>query len=219
MELKSRKKHKRRKIWFGIIGLIVIPLYSFLLSQNGPGGDLILVTFSQIGSRYGAIEDLIIWGIISSFYYFIFLEYLFYLSESKSKFLRITLAFSCLSLLITVFLPFAPAMFPIASETHNTLAYITAISIVLTLFLYVFEFWKRDRKLFYLSFFLLLFIVTTIIMVLIFYGVSSLFQIVLSSSLCLFLFLQLCFLEKSKKIDIFKVFEKEEQKEQNQDLF
>ena len=159
---------------------------------------MILVTFSQIGSRYGAIEDLIIWGIISSFYYFIFLEYLFYLSESKSKFLRITLAFSCLSLLITVFLPFAPAMFPIASETHNTLAYITAISIVLTLFLYVFEFWKRDRKLFYLSFFLLLFIVTTIIMVLIFYGVSSLFQIVLLLVYVFFFFFNYVF-RKARK--------------------
>jgi len=211
------KKHKIKKLIYGLIGLVIIPIYSYIFSLNGPKGDLILVTFSQIGSRYGAIENLIIWGILSSFYYFSLIDYLMYLSDTEIPALKVTLAFSCLSLLITVFLPFAPTMFPFASETHNTFAYITGVAIVLTLFLYNFSFWKRDRDLFYKSFFLLIAVLLVLIIVLITAGVSSLFQIVLSSTLCLYMFLELVFLEKSKKIDIFRKLR--EEKEEVDDWF
>ncbi|NLD27006.1 MAG: hypothetical protein GX661_06565 [Acholeplasmataceae bacterium] len=205
------RKHKRKKTLFGIIGIIVIPLYSYLLSRYGPGGDLILVTFSQIGSRYGAIENLIIWGLLSSFYYFLLLDYLFYLNGSKSKILRLTLAFSTLSMMFTVFLPFAPSMFPIASEVHNTLAYITAVAILLTLFLYVMTYWHRDKTLFYWSMGILIVVIGILIVILVIYGVSSLFQILLSSLLCYFLYLQLILLERSDKINIYEVLKKDDE--------
>lgn len=211
------KKHKIKKTIYGLIGLVIIPIYSYIFSLNGPNGDLILVTFSQIGARYGAIENLIIWGILSSFYYFSLIEYLMYLSDTEIPVLRVTLAFSCLSLLITVFLPFAPTMFPFASETHNILAYITGVSIVLTLLLYNFSFWNRDRNLFYKSFFLLIAVLLVLIIVLIAAGISSLFQIVLSSALCLYMFLELVLLEKSDKIDIFSKLR--EEKEEVDDWF
>lgn len=217
--MKYLRKHKRKKLLFGIIGLIVIPVYSYLLSQYGPGGNLILVTFSQIGSRYGAIENLIIWGLLSSFYYFLLLDYLFYLSGSKSKILRLTLAFSCLSLMFTVFLPFAPSMFPIASEVHNNLAYVTGVAIVLTLFLFVLTFWKRDRRLFYVSMAILLLVVGILVAALVIYGVSSLLQILLSSLLCFYLYLQLILLEKSDKINIYKVLQEDIDDANNRDFF
>lgn len=213
------KKHKIKKLLFGIIGLIFIPVISYLLSLNGPKGDLILVTFSQIGSRYGAIENLIIWGIISSFYYFSIMEYLIFLSDTIVPGLKLFLSLSCLSLLITVFLPFAPSMFPIASETHNILAYITGVSIVTTLFIYIFSFWNRERGYFYKSFFLLIALVIILIIFLIAFGVSSLFQIILSCALCSYMYMELIFLEKSKIIDISLKFDTKKKSEEAEELF
>ena len=89
------KKHKIKKLIYGLIGLVIIPIYSYIFSLNGPKGDLILVTFSQIGSRYGAIENLIIWGILSSFYYFSLIDYLMYLSDTEIPAIKVNLAFSC----------------------------------------------------------------------------------------------------------------------------
>jgi hypothetical protein len=202
------KKHKFKKNIFGIIGLAVIPLHSFLLSLKGPFDNLwerlVLVTFSQIGARYGAIEELIIWGLLSAFYYFTIFDYLLFLSSTELPLIKLTLAFSGLSILIIVFLPFAPTMFPIASETHNTLSYVAGVAIVLTLLIFVFSFWNRDRKLFYKSFFILLVGVAVLLAMMMIIGVSSLFQIALSGFLCAFLFLELIFLEKSDKIDIFE---------------
>lgn len=206
--MSSLKKHKYKKTAYGIIGLAVIPIYSFILSLKGPYDDLfkrlIIVTFSQIGARYGAIEDLIIWGLLTSFYYYSLVDYLLYLSDTDIPILNVTLAFSCLSILIIVFLPFAPTMFPLASETHNTLSYIAGGAIIMTLLIFDFSFWKRDRKLFYKSFLLLLAVVIALVVVMLTVGVSSLFQILLASFLCLYMFLELLFLEKSEKIDIFR---------------
>ena len=189
------KKHKFKKNIFGIIGLAVIPLHSFLLSLKGPFDNLwerlVLVTFSQIGARYGAIEELIIWGLLSAFYYFTIFDYLLFLSSTELPLIKLTLAFSGLSILIIVFLPFAPTMFPIASETHNTLSYVAGVAIVLTLLIFVF-------------FFILLVGVAVLLAMMMIIGVSSLFQIALSGFLCAFLFLELIFLEKSDKIDIFE---------------
>ncbi len=213
------KKHKIKKITFGIIGLVIIPFYSYCFSLNGPKGDLILVTFSQIGARYGAIENLILWGILSSFFYFSIIDYMIYLSDTKIPILKVFLSLSCLSLLITVFLPFAPTMFPIASETHNLLAYVTTVAIILTLLTFLFSFWNRDRNLFYKSFFLLLVIILVLIFLFINYGVNSLFQIILSTSLCLYMFLELCFLEGSSKIDIYQKLKTEDEREEIEDLF
>ncbi|HHZ12102.1 MAG TPA: hypothetical protein GYA05_05250 [Acholeplasmataceae bacterium] len=202
------KKHKLKKIVFGIIGLAVIPVHSILLSLKGPYDDLlerlIIVTFSQIGARYGAIEDLIIWGLLFSFYYFFVFDYLLYLSDTDIPILKLTLAFSGLSVLIIVFLPFAPTMFPIASETHNTLSYIAGGSILLTLLIFNLSFWSRDRKLFIKSFSVLFAGVAVLLTVMVTVGVSSLFQILLSGFLGFYMFLELVFLEKSEKIDVFR---------------
>src|SRR5690554_585398 len=122
------KKHQNRKKLFAIAG-IFIPLFTLTFSYKGPYGDLILVTFSQIGARYGAIEQLIIWGIMTAIYYFSFLSYLFAMAGRKSITLKTLLSINCMTLLITVFLPYAPTMFKITSKLHNYLAYITAASI------------------------------------------------------------------------------------------
>jgi len=197
-EVDFKKRHLIYKIIFGIFGIIIIPSYAILFSQNGPGGDLILVTFSQIGSRYGGIEGLIIWGIMSSLYYFLFLSYLFNLSGVDNIFLKAMLIITCLSLLITVFLPFAPSMYPVASLTHNRLAYITAIATIVTLFSYVFSLMNVNNQLFLKSIISLSISVTIILVVYLTYGVSSLFQIVLSTILCSFLLCKLLVLLASK---------------------
>jgi len=218
--MNCRKKHYYKKVVFGIFGILIIPAYGYLFALNGPGGDLIIVTFSQIGSRYGAIESLIFWGIMTSLYYFLFLDYLFYLTGSKNIFLLFNLALSCLSILVTVFLPFAPTMFPVAAQTHNFLARVSAVSIVVTLFVFILVYLKIDKTIFYKSLALFIVVVAINVVVLLFFGISSLFQIVLTATLCPFLFCNLLFLEKSKRFDVFKVLEQaEETKKINGDIF
>lgn len=201
MDLK--KKHKMKKMFYGIFGLF-IPLYSLIFSQKGPHGDLVLVTFSQIGARYGAIEQLIIWGIITSLYYFSFLSYLFDLSGSSSRVLRMLLSITCLTLLITVFLPYAPSMFPIVAATHNYLAYITATATVFTMSIFIISLYQIDEKLFYRSLIIFAIAVAILIYFLITFGVSSLFQIVLSFIMCSLMYVELILLEKSPKINIYQ---------------
>src|SRR5690606_40912664 len=118
------KKHQNRKKLFAIAG-IFIPLFTLTFSYKGPYGDLILVTFSQIGARYGAIEQLILWGIMTSIYYFSFLNYLFVMSGKNSIALKTLLSITYMTLLINIFLPYAPTMFNITSKTNIILVYIT----------------------------------------------------------------------------------------------
>lgn len=197
------KKHQKKKRLFGMAG-IFIPLFTLTFSYKGPYGNLILVTFSQIGARYGAIEQLILWGIMTSIYYFMFLSYLFDLSGKSSFTLRSLLSITCMTLLITVFLPYAPTMFPITSKTHNYLAYITASSVVALLLLFIIKLLFIDKKLFIKSLIAYLTAIAIVVFVLIEFGVSSLFQIVLSAVMCILMFILLIFLENCDKIDIYK---------------
>lgn len=198
-----RKKHDTNKKLFALVG-IFIPLYTLTFSYKGPYGDLILVTFSQIGARYGAIEQLILWGIMTSIYYFSFLSYLFSMSGKSSITLKALLSITCMTLLITVFLPYAPTMFPITSKTHNFLAYITAASVVSLLLIFIIKLKKIENTLFYKSIAAYIISISIVLYVLLVYGVSSLFQITLSAVMCILMYVLLLFLENSDKIDIYK---------------
>lgn len=220
MSVDYRKKHYYKKVFFGIFGFLIIPAYSYLFALNGPGGDLIIVTFSQIGSRYGAIESLIFWGIMLSLYYFFFLSYLYQLTGEKNIFFQINLALSCLSILLTVFLPFAPTMFPIAGKLHNILARVSAVSCAVTLLVFVFIYSKIDRAVFIKSLIAFLVVLAFNVLILINYGISSLFQIVLAATFCPYLYLNLLFLEKSDKFNIYEVLEKAAaEREDGMDIF
>ena len=218
--MKYYKRHKLTKIIYGILGLIVIPIYAVLFSQIGPNGDLILVTFSQIGSRYGGLEGLILWGIITSVFFFSFLHYLSIITKVKNILMEICIAIGCLSMLISVFLPFAPTMFPIASETHNFLAYLTAVSVCVSLLFFILAIKRIDLSIFHKSLILYLIILFIGITVYITVGVSSLFQIILVVSFCSFLFIELVIVEKSDKINIFEALEEyENTRNQENDIF
>ncbi|MGD9605471.1 MAG: hypothetical protein AB7V00_04890 [Bacilli bacterium] len=204
---KYQKRAKTYKLIFIIVGLVIVPLYALIFSQYGPGGDLILVTFSQIGARYGAMELLIIWGMLTSLYYLAFLSYLAVLTRFNNFIMNFLIGFGGLSMLVTVFLPFAPSMFPITSETHNFLAYVTAVSTLFSLVVFVGSLFRLDRLLFVKSAILLLIVVAACLTVLIVFGVSSLFQIVFSTLLCALLCLLLIFIEKSPNINISQALE------------
>lgn len=213
------KKHQNRKKLFAIAG-IFIPLFTLTFSYKGPYGDLILVTFSQIGARYGAIEQLILWGIMTSIYYFSFLNYLFVMSGKNSIALKTLLSITCMTLLITVFLPYAPTMFPITSKTHNFLAYITAASVVALLLLFILNLYTIEIKLFIKSLVVYLVSVSVIVFVLLYFGVSSLFQIILSAVMCILMFTLLLFLENCKDLNIYENLEKYTTKDNSEvDIF
>lgn len=201
------KKARQYKLLFGIVGLIVIPIYALIFSQFGPDGDLVLVTFSQIGARYGAFELLIIWGILTSLYFMGFLSYLATITKFNNLFMSLLIGFGGLSMLVTVFFPFAPSMFPITANTHNTLAYVTAVATLFSLVVFVGSLIRIDKAVFFKSLITLVVTIAICLTVLIVFGVSSLFQIVFSALLCGLLFLILRFLEKSPFVDIPKVLE------------
>lgn len=199
----NRRSHTIKKKAFALFGLVV-PLYTLTFSYKGPFSSLTIVTFSQIGARYGAIDQLIIWGIMSSVYYFLFLSYLFDLSGNGGRGITLLLGINFLTLLVTVFLPFAPSMFPFMAKAHNFLAYITAASTVFSLLIYVIKLKNTDLYLFLISLTVFIAAISVVVTVLLVFGVSSLFQIVLSTVMCLLMFVFMIFLEKSKKIDIYE---------------
>jgi len=215
-----QKKHRIKKLLFGIFGIVIIPVYGYLFALNGPDGNLIIVTFSQIGSRYGAVESLILWGILSTVYYFSLLDYLLFLTGYKNILLHINLGLSCLSMVVTVFLPFAPTMFPLVSRTHNFLARVSAFSFLATTLIFISYYLKKDKVVFFKALMSFLFVLAANIYVIINYGISSLFQIVLSATFCPFLFINLLFLEKSPLFDIYSVLaEAETKNKENSDIF
>lgn len=193
-------RHNRIKIFFIIIGLVIIPIYSYLFGNNG---DLILMTFSQVGGRIdGKLEGLIIWGLICAVYFYSIIEYMLMMIKRKNYFVTGTLLIGCISLILTVYLPFNTVMYPASSEIHNNLARIAVAMIIISVLLFVFSLKKFDNKVFIKS--IIAFGVSIILLILCFLrcGVSSIFQIVFASIMSYLSLIIFLFIEKSDKLDL-----------------
>lgn len=211
-----RRKHHIRKWGSGLIGMVVLPLYGIVFSLKGPSGDLLLSTFSQIGSRYGGIEILIVWGIFAALYFFLSLSYLFDISQADSLLLRTMMIITCLSLLWTVYLPYQPLMFPVASDLHNLCAYLTALCAIITLLLFDWSLKKTDRKLFVQSIAILIVSVVILLALYLLYKVSSLLQIALTTIIAADMFLEFSLIENSPAMNLEAVMKSLYEKSENQ---
>ena len=129
-----------------IIGLFIIPVYSILFGTNG---DLILMTFSQVGGRIdGKLEALIIWGILCSIYFYYGIDYMLKLIKRENNHVTTILAIGCGSLILTVLLPFNTMMYPASSEIHNDLARVAIVLIIISVLMFIFELKKFDKTVF-----------------------------------------------------------------------
>lgn len=212
MKDKIYKKHRRIKITLMIIGLFIIPVYSILFGTNG---DLILMTFSQVGGRIdGKLEALIIWGILCSIYFYYGIEYMLKLIKRENNHVTTILAIGCGSLILTVLLPFNTMMYPASSEIHNDLARVAIVLIIISVLMFIFELKKFDKTVFKKC--LITYIISLIILVIsfIFFKVSSIFQIIFASIMSYFIIIALLIIEKSKKINLVDSFTFSESKKQ-----
>ena len=194
------KKHKRIKLIFIIIGMFIIPIYSFLFGNHG---DLILMTFSQVGGRIdGKLEGLIIWGLICAIYFYFIIEYMQMMVKMKNYFVTGSLLLGCVSLILTVFLPFNTVMYPASIEIHNNLARVAVAMIIISVLLFVISLRRFDEKVFLKS--IIAFALSILILIICFLncGVSSIFQIVFASIMAYLSILIFLFIEKSKKLDL-----------------
>lgn len=197
-----KNKHKKVKIILGIFGLIIIPIFSIAYALEG---DLKLMTFSQIAGRYHLRQYLVVWGLLLAIFIFLGFNYIFILTEMKNNFVRTALTMVCTMLLISVFVPFIPSMFPLIANIHNYMSYATVVFSIVFLYSFVLTLQKTDKRLYKLTMILLNIMILSMIIFYLFVGTSSLFQIEYSFVVSFFLFILLVFIEKSEVIDIEKV--------------
>lgn len=194
------KKHKQVKIALIIIGLIIIPLYSILFGING---DLIDMTFSQVGGRIdGKLQGLIIWGAICSIYFYFAVEYMFMMLGKSNRLILGLVGLGCICLMITVFLPFNTMMYPISSEIHNNLVRVAVVIIILAIMFFVINLKNYDKKTFIISLVSYLICIVVILAIFLKYRVSSIFQIAFVTLMCIYLILQFALIEKSPSTDL-----------------
>lgn len=194
------KKHKQIKIALIIIGLIIIPLYSILFGING---DLIDMTFSQVGGRIdGKLQGLIIWGAICSMYFYFTVEYMFMMLGKNNKFVLGLVGIGCICLMVTVFLPFNTMMYPVSSEIHNNLVRVAVAIIIVAILFFVINLKNYDKKTFIISLISYLICIAVILVIFFKYRVSSIFQIAFVTLMCVYLILQFMLIEKSPSTDL-----------------
>lgn len=206
--MKYNSLHKKIKLFLGILGLVIIPIYSVMYAING---DPLLVTFSAVGGRYNKQPYLILWGILLSVFFFVSLSYLFIITRMENNKIKMSLTVGSVLLLVSVIVPFIPSMYPIISEIHNNLAYITAIFGIFVIYAFVLTLQKLDKKLYKRSLNLLNIVVLITVIIFLLVGSSSVFQIHYSVGVCFFLFLLIVMIERSNLIDIENVLKEKEE--------
>lgn len=143
--------------------LIVSPL-----SQN----------LSDLGNILGHKLYLLLWAISASLYLFVYTRLLMRYSKYKNKIGIIILYISCIGMVLSVILPYAPYRYPDLSKWHTRIAMYATISYILVFYHFLFDLMYKE----YLSYikFMRLFTTLVIFDLLLFLlngGVSTLLEI------------------------------------------
>lgn len=208
------KRHKRIKYILMVVGLLIIPVYSVFFGANG---DLIDMTFSQVGGRIdGKLESLIIWGGLCSIYFYSIIEYMQMLLEKENKLVAWLVGLGCICLMITVFLPFNTMMYPVSSEIHNNLVRVAVVIIIIAVLYFVLNLKKVNKKTYTISLVTYLICILLLVGIFLKYHVSSVFQIAFVTVMSYFLIFEFVLIEKCPNVDIARALdEKKKEIEKN----
>lgn len=200
MNDRYKKTKKRMFIVLGIFALIIIPTYTIIFAMAAD--NIFDFSLSFIGNSLGKKKQLIIWGISLAIFFFIFLGYLFKLTNMKNKRINRLLIGSCFLLVLTVFTPFLPEIYPTLAEFHNMFAVGSVLLTLVTLYAYVFTLKDIDTPLYRKT--LLAINIVTLLNAIVYFlvGMSSAIEIAFVILVCGFLFLTLFRVYRSEKINV-----------------
>lgn len=140
---KAFLKHIQPFFVFGIL-LINVGTYFFVepLSQN----------LSDLGNQLGQKNYLILWGVSSAIYFYIYTRFFIKKSQYSNRIGSVLLLLSCCFMILSVLIPYAPYEFPQLSKWHTRIAMWGTVLYVLVFFHILTSCLKTDVLLFHQAF-------------------------------------------------------------------
>ena len=203
-----RKKLHKATFMYGLFALLVIPVYTLDYACNA---SLLKASMSMIGGEQGKLAGLIVWGVLSAVFFLSFTNYLFMLTRYRNLRVKRLMWVACGLLMAAVFIPFLPEVLPVLSKLHEIFAMTSCILIVITLFIFSYSLQKYDRRIYVRA---MIYLTSAVLMsgvVIFLVGVTSLLEVLFTIAMCVFLFLMLVWLSRSKDIDVVKAVQEREE--------
>jgi hypothetical protein len=186
----NRENMRSREMgWIAVFAFVMIPLGSWLLAtRESPFNH----TFSHIGNSAGYKMAFIIWGIVTGLLISFLVIRLYILHSFDNVRARKLLVWSLIFLIITVLLPSMDTL-PYLYEVHTLMAVSFAISLMMSLYLFIQFLNESHQKLFNWSMSLLIFIIGGTVICFFIFGNTGIFELFFFFSLTFFLY----FLDKT----------------------
>jgi len=168
---KHRANYQRQMkilLWvFGILSLIVVPVFTIYLGAHGNPFELSL---SAIGNRPEVRPVFLVWTITMCAYFSSIVFVIVVLTKnSRARIFRILILVSTWLLLITNLIPFLPEKLPVLAHIHTNVALISTVLFAFTLLMLTYTFQNYYPKLFLKSHIAVLCLLAVIIILFIFF--------------------------------------------------
>jgi hypothetical protein len=183
--LERRDLRSKEMRWFTLFAIIFIPLGTWIFgTRESPFQH----TFSYIGNSAGYKISFIIWGMVTGALITFLVIRLYILYSFKDRRARRLLIWSLVFLIMTVMLPSIEDI-PILYQIHTSLAVAFAISLLVSLFLFIQYLHAIHQKVFSWSMFMIIFIFGGTIILYFIFGNTGIFELYFFFSITIFLFL------------------------------
>ncbi|NHB68729.1 hypothetical protein [Perlabentimonas gracilis] len=182
---KLKKQHFKNKevTWLAIFAIIMIPLGTYLFgTKESP----FYYTLSMIGNRLGYRLNFIIWGIVTGLLLTFFIIRLFVLKSFHNQRARRLLVWALVFLLLTVLIPSLERL-PVLMIFHILVAAGFAISLTLSLYLFIKHLSISDQKVYRWSILMFYLVVGGSLLMLFVFGMNGIFELFFFISLSIFL--------------------------------
>jgi len=179
------KQHFRKKeiTWLAVFAIIMIPLGTYLFgTKESP----FYYTLSMIGNHLGYRLNFIIWGIVTGLLLTFFIIRLFVLKSFHNQRARRLLVWSLVFLLLTVLIPTLEHL-PVLKVFHVLVAIGFALSLTLSLYLFIKHLSYNDQKAHSSSMVMFYIVVGGSLLMLFIFGMNGIFELFFFISLSIFL--------------------------------
>lgn len=193
---------------FAIIATLIISVITVSFGTRESPFDY---TLSMIGNRFDARLEFIVWGVITASLLILYVLHLFKLGAFQNKKARRHLIRSGIFLVLTVLIPAIEELWPILHKMHAVFGALFGLSLVTSIYYFIKYIEIFNKRLFSISFFLLMLSAGGSVMLLFLFGNNGLFEIFFFVSICfVLLFLEISVKknreELSKRFSYFKDF-------------
>jgi hypothetical protein len=182
--LENKDLRSREMRWFALFAIFTIPLGTWIFgTRESP----FYHTFSYIGNSAGYKISFIIWGIITGVLITFLVIRLYILHSFKDRRARRLLVWSMIFLIITVMLPSMDSL-AILYKIHTAFAVAFALSLLMSLFLFIQYLLAINQKIFSWSMILLFFIFAGTTIIYFIFGNTGIFELFFFTTLTIFIF-------------------------------